>query len=70
MKDFYYVWVLSEQRRFEGEQLAEAIAATFARRATALPSPEDDAQRDLLDPAFGRAVARAAGALRQVVIRL
>lgn len=52
MKDFYDLWVLSEARRFDGTLLAEAIAATFARRGTALPSP--DAPPLALVAAFGR----------------
>lgn len=52
MKDFYDVWVLSERRRFEGQQLAEAIAATFARRGTPLPSA--DALPLALTEMFGR----------------
>jgi Nucleotidyl transferase AbiEii toxin, Type IV TA system len=41
MKDFYDMWVLSETRSFQGVRLAEAIATTFARRATALPEATD-----------------------------
>ncbi|NUP56559.1 MAG: nucleotidyl transferase AbiEii/AbiGii toxin family protein [Gemmatimonadaceae bacterium] len=52
MKDFYDVWMLSETRRFEGARLAEAIAATFSRRGTALPSA--DAPPLALTEAFGR----------------
>ena len=37
MKDFYDLWVLSQQFAFVGDTLAEAIAATFARRHTPLP---------------------------------
>lgn len=37
LKDFYDVWVLSETRDFDGPTLTRAIAATFARRGTALP---------------------------------
>ena len=38
MKDFYDLWVMSSLFPFEGTSLAAAIAATFARRQTALPS--------------------------------
>lgn len=37
MKDFYDVWVIARRFSFEGEQLGEAIAATFGRRGTPLP---------------------------------
>ncbi len=38
MKDFYDLYVLSEVRDFEGALLVSAVAATFRRRATELPS--------------------------------
>jgi len=34
MKDFYDVWVMQRHFEFSGEELAEAIQATFARRRT------------------------------------
>lgn len=37
MKDYYDIWLLSEQFSFEGETLKAAIVATFKRRQTALP---------------------------------
>lgn len=37
MKDFYDVWTLSRLFDFHGESLADAIAATFERRQTAIP---------------------------------
>jgi predicted nucleotidyltransferase component of viral defense system len=37
MKDFYDVWLLSRTYEFEGDALARAIAATFARRKTPVP---------------------------------
>ncbi len=42
MKDFYDVWVLSKTYAFNHERLAQAIAATFTSRQTAIPeaSPE------------------------------
>ncbi|VVT24548.1 nucleotidyl transferase AbiEii/AbiGii toxin family protein [Rhizobium sp. EC-SD404] len=48
MKDFYDVWVLSQSFSFDDDRLARAIAATFARRGTALPTEPPDA----LTPAF------------------
>jgi predicted nucleotidyltransferase component of viral defense system len=38
MKDFYDMWLLAREREFEGGALARAIAATFARRQTAIPA--------------------------------
>ena len=38
MKDFYDVWGLARQFRFEGERLCQALGATFSRRGTPLPS--------------------------------
>ena len=37
IKDFYDIWKLSREHQFEGDGLARAIAATFARRKTAIP---------------------------------
>ena len=38
MKDFYDLWVLSEQFDFQGSLLCRAIRATFERRRTAVPT--------------------------------
>jgi len=38
MKDFYDVWMLTREYEFTGNALARAIAATFARRKTDIPS--------------------------------
>lgn len=38
MKDFFDLWAIANTFAFEGPVLAEAIAATFARRETALPT--------------------------------
>lgn len=43
MKDFYDIWILFKSYRFEDERLARAIAATFARRKTAIPEQVPDA---------------------------
>ena len=43
MKDFYDVWVLSKAYGFDPDRLAKAIAATFERRRTAIPSEVPDA---------------------------
>ena len=50
MKDFYDVWVLGKSYDFNDDHLAQAIAATFDRRATPLP----DALPDALTAAFAR----------------
>jgi predicted nucleotidyltransferase component of viral defense system len=44
MKDFYDIWVLSRASEFNDDRLARAIAATFARRNTEIPSELPDAQ--------------------------
>ena len=36
IKDFYDVWYLAQQFAYEGPPLAQAIRATFERRATPL----------------------------------
>ena len=38
MKDFYDIWMLSRTHEFKGDALARAIAATFARRKTDIPT--------------------------------
>lgn len=43
MKDFYDIWLLSRSFTFETERLARAIAATFARRHTPIPTHTPDA---------------------------
>ncbi len=48
MKDFYDIWVLARSYTFEDDRLARAIAATFARRQTDIPTYLPDA----LTPAF------------------
>ena len=48
MKDFYDIWILSRSFSFDDDRLARAIAATFARRGTAIPIDRPDA----LSPAF------------------
>jgi predicted nucleotidyltransferase component of viral defense system len=48
MKDFYDVWLLSRSFSFDNDRLAHAIAATFERRGTPIPSDAPDA----FTPAF------------------
>lgn len=43
MKDYYDIWVLSRTHEFIGDRLARAIAATFARRRTDIPTEPPDA---------------------------
>jgi len=38
MKDYFDVWLLARKFDFQGERLARAIAATFARRNTEIPA--------------------------------
>jgi hypothetical protein len=38
MKDFFDVWLLSRQFEFDGAELAQAIAETFANRGTEVPT--------------------------------
>jgi predicted nucleotidyltransferase component of viral defense system len=54
MKDLYDMWVLSRTYPFEGDGLARAIAATFARRKTDIPTEPPDA----LTPAFAEDAAK------------
>jgi predicted nucleotidyltransferase component of viral defense system len=54
MKDLYDIWALSRSYKFTGDGLARAIAATFARRKTEIPSTPPDA----LTPAFGEDAAK------------
>ncbi len=56
MKDFYDVWVLARTYDFDPERLARAIAATFARRETAIPAVPPDG----LTPAFAADGAKQA----------
>jgi predicted nucleotidyltransferase component of viral defense system len=50
MKDFYDIWLLAQSRDFDGDRLARAILATFARRTTEIPADPPDA----LTPAFAQ----------------
>lgn len=43
MKDFYDIWLLAKSYSFEDDRLPRAIAATFARRKTAIPVDVPDA---------------------------
>jgi hypothetical protein len=76
MKDLYDIWVLSRTYEFEGDDLARAIAATFARRNTEIPPELPDALTHAFadDPAkiqqwnsFVGEVAFKPGSLRVVI---
>lgn len=54
LKDFYDVWLLSETRDFDEKTLARAIASTFARRGTALPSAAAGSTPLAFTPDFAR----------------
>lgn len=54
IKDYYDVWLLSQSFEFDEGQLARAIAATFERRGTDIPSETPDG----LTPAFGEDEAK------------
>ena len=54
MKDLYDIWVLSRTYDFEGDNLPRAIAATFVRRKTEIPSELPDA----LTSAFAEDVSK------------
>ncbi len=43
MKDFYDIWILSRSFTFDDDRLAQAIAATFERRKTTVPTELPDA---------------------------
>jgi len=42
MKDFYDIWLLAKTHSFEDDRLARAIAATFERRRTEIPTETPD----------------------------
>jgi hypothetical protein len=52
MKDLYDVWVLARDFAFNGATLADAIAATFARRDTVIPMQPPIALTDFADDAM------------------
>ena len=54
MKDFYDIWALSKAYTFEGDGVPRAIAATFKRRNTDIPTVRPDA----LTEAFANDLAK------------
>jgi hypothetical protein len=37
LKDFYDIWMLASRVEFDGQELADALGATFGRRRTPIP---------------------------------
>jgi len=79
MKDFYDIWILSRSFDFESGRLSQAIAATFARRATTIPIERPDAlsasfardeQKIRQWRAFVEDVAHRPGTLNEVIEEL
>jgi predicted nucleotidyltransferase component of viral defense system len=79
VKDLYDIWVLAKTYEFKGDGLARAIAATFARRKTEIPTKLPDALTTAFaeDPAkiqqwnsFAADVAFQPGSLADVVLDL
>jgi hypothetical protein len=79
MKDFYDVWLLTRSFTFDAHRLASAIAATFARRKTAIPTELPDALTDEFanDPAkvaqwaaFVRGLDAAPTSLAQIIVEI
>jgi hypothetical protein len=42
LKDFYDIWILAQTYDFKDDRLAQAIAATIARRKTEIPAERPD----------------------------
>ena len=69
MKDFFDLWAISQTFSFDGGVLADAIAATFERRHTDIPTDTPVA----LTPAFAEDAAKQAqwrGFLRRTAIAM
>nr|WP_210278932.1 MULTISPECIES: nucleotidyl transferase AbiEii/AbiGii toxin family protein [unclassified Rhizobium] len=76
MKDFYDIWILSRSFDFTDDRLARAIAATFERRETPIPTELPDALTDVFAKdeqkqrqwhAFLEGVAHEPGDLKDVI---
>jgi predicted nucleotidyltransferase component of viral defense system len=76
MKDFYDIWLLSRSYDFEGDALARAIAATFARRKTPIPAEPpyaltrafaDDRAKQQQWASFAEAIGAELPALAEIV---
>ena len=54
IKDYYDIWLMSQSFEFDESQLGRAIAATFERRGTDIPTETPEG----LTPAFGEDEAK------------
>lgn len=79
MKDFYDIWILSRSFDFSDDRLARAIAATFVRRRTPIPTELPDALTDAFAKdeqkrrqwyAFVEGVAHDPGDLTDVIAKI
>jgi predicted nucleotidyltransferase component of viral defense system len=79
VKDFYDIWMLSREYQFEGGALARAIAATFARRKTDIPTKPpvgltktfaEDPTKQQLWQSFGNAIGAELPPLGAVIEEL
>jgi hypothetical protein len=79
IKDFYDMWLLSREYKFEGDALARAIAATFARCKTQIPGERpfaltsnfaDDAAKRQLWTSFAEAIGAELPPLNEVIEEL
>ena len=79
LKDFFDIWLMAQSFSFDEARLAQAIAATFARRKTAIPEATPDALTPdfAADPdkiaqwsAFTRDLAIDTGSLADVISSL
>jgi predicted nucleotidyltransferase component of viral defense system len=76
LKDFYDIWILAQTFDFKDDRLQQAIAATFARRKTEIPTERPDGLTTAFanDPskqqqwtAFAEEVAINPGSLPQII---
>ena len=79
VKDFYDIWRLTQEHQFKGDGLARAIAATFARRKTAIPAElpngltkafADDPAKQQLWKAFAKNIGAELPPLGEVIEEL
>ncbi|WP_285772591.1 nucleotidyl transferase AbiEii/AbiGii toxin family protein, partial [Rhizobium dioscoreae] len=79
MKDFYDIWILHRSFAFTDDRLARAIAATFERRETPIPTELPDALTDVFAKdeqkqrqwhAFLEGVAHDPGDLKDVITEI
>ena len=55
MKDFYDIWLMTQQMNFDGKKLAAAIKATFENRETPLPAKAPLFAKEIYDEKSGSA---------------